>query len=129
MEKEGIPNGKLRPIGAPTYESRIISRSLNNLTYLLFADKMLSFQHGYRKGKGTHTALSKVWEEIFIKKNKFIYEFDFRSFFNRVDPTWVHTFLRTRSWELADLVVKCISLIEYKFDRSINKLPEEGEIS
>jgi len=60
MEKEGIPNGKLRPIGAPTYESRVISKSLNNLIYLLFADKMLSFQHGYRKGKGTHTALMKV---------------------------------------------------------------------
>jgi len=57
MEKEGIPNGKLRPIGAPTTPSKVISKSINNLIYFLFEDKMKTFQNGYRQQKGTHTAL------------------------------------------------------------------------
>jgi len=57
MEREGVPNGKLRPIGAPTIQSRVLSKALTDLTYFLFEDKLKTFQHGYRKGRGTHTAL------------------------------------------------------------------------
>jgi len=57
MEREGIPNGKLRPIGAPTIQSRVISKALNDLLYILYEDRLKAFQHGYRRKKGTHTAL------------------------------------------------------------------------
>lgn len=50
-------NGKLRPIGAPSLISRIISKALNDMTYYIFQDGMQEFQHGYRLGKGTGTAL------------------------------------------------------------------------
>jgi len=41
---------------------------------------------------------------------------------------WVHSYLQNRSQELADLVAKMISAIEYKFDRSLKRLPLESEI-
>jgi len=93
MEREGIPNGRLRPIGAPTLQSRVISKSLNDLIYILYEDEMKEFQHGYRRHKGTHTALFEAWERIFIKKKTYIYEFDFIAFFNRVKPRYVFQYL------------------------------------
>jgi len=86
MEREGIPNGKLRPIGAPTIQSRVISKALNDLLYILYEDKLKAFQHGYRRKKGTHTALFEAWERIFIERKKYLFEFDFIAFFNKVDP-------------------------------------------
>jgi len=86
MEKCGIPNGIMRPIGAPTIQSKIISKSITNLVYFLYEDKFETFQHGYRRGKGTHSALFEVWKKIFVEEKSLIYEFDFISFFNRVSP-------------------------------------------
>jgi retron-type reverse transcriptase len=60
MEKTGIPNGKLRPIGAPTLMSRIFSKALNDMVYYICEDGFKDFQHGYRVDRGTYTALSKA---------------------------------------------------------------------
>lgn len=60
MEKVGIANGKLRPIGSPTLESRVISKALNDMIYYIFKSDMKDFQHGYRLNKGCFTALYQV---------------------------------------------------------------------
>jgi len=54
------PNGKMRPIGAPSYDSRAISRAFNDMIYYVFIDKFLPMQHGFRVKRGTHTALFEV---------------------------------------------------------------------
>jgi len=60
MEKEGIPNGKFRPIGSPTLISRVISRALNDMTYYINRDKLKEWQHGYKMKRGTFSALYQV---------------------------------------------------------------------
>lgn len=51
---------RFRPIGSPTYTSRMISKSLNDLIYFVFEDKLSTFQHAYRQERGVHTALIEV---------------------------------------------------------------------
>lgn len=128
MEKTGVPDGRLRPIGAPTYPSRIIAKSINNLIYLIYEDQFLSSQHGYRRNQGTHTALKEVFKLLFVEKNDYVYEFDFMSFFNKVDPKWVRLYLNSRCRDLSHLIIRVISQIRYKFDREIRKIPWESEI-
>jgi retron-type reverse transcriptase len=77
-------NGKLRPIGSPTYESRMISKALNDLIYFIHEDKLAQSQHAYRFERGTHTALIDVWMRTVLLKHRHIYEFDFKSYFNNV---------------------------------------------
>lgn len=60
MEKTGVPNGKFRPIGAPTLVSRVISKSLNDMIYFVFEKDLKHFQHGYRMNKGCYSALLEV---------------------------------------------------------------------
>jgi retron-type reverse transcriptase len=77
---------KLRPIGCPDIPSRVISRSMTDLTYAICSESLSDQQHGFRLHRGTHTAITDIVE--YIKKNPTykIYEFDFKSFFNFVSP-------------------------------------------
>jgi len=51
---------RFRPIGAPKYESRMISKGLNDLIYFIIQNDLSSFQHAYRLERGVHTALIEV---------------------------------------------------------------------
>jgi len=77
---------KLRPIGCPDYPSRVISRSITDLTYIVFFDSFSVQQHGCRMHRGTHTAIVDIVE--YLKKNPTykVFEFDLKAFFNNVSP-------------------------------------------
>jgi len=70
-------NGKMRPIGSPTSNSAFISKAINDLIYYTYEDQMRTNQHGFRMGRGVHTALFEVWTRIFLANHREIYEFDF----------------------------------------------------
>jgi len=76
------PNGKLRPIGEPSFDSRAISKSINNLNYLiLFRGKEIN--HAYVYDKGCHSAVLEICENINNGLVK-VYSFDLKSFFNTI---------------------------------------------
>jgi len=51
---------RFRPIGSPTYVSRMVSKSLNDLIYFVLHKDLTTFQHAYKMERGTHTALIEV---------------------------------------------------------------------
>jgi len=116
MEKFGVPNGKFRPIGAPSLISRVIAKALNDMVYYINEDRFMSFQHGYRLNRGCDTALYKVFENVFVHKIEKIYEFDFKGFFNNVKLNRVYEALKERSNLLAELIFSVIKNIDYQFD-------------
>lgn len=102
-----------RPIGCPDYPSRVISRSLNDLIYVLWNDKFNDNQHGFRKYRGAASAIYQIIEKL--KGNpEIVYEFDLKSFFNTVRPMWVYRALLARSPLLAEMIYKIIMKINYK---------------
>lgn len=106
---------KLRPIGAPEYPSRVISKSFTDLIYLLFWDKFARHQHGYRRFRGTYSALYGVIHMLRSNKDAIVFEFDFKSFFNMVRPSWVYRILLARGQILAELVMRLLMQVEYKY--------------
>jgi len=116
MERTGVPNGKFRPIGAPTLVSRVISKAFNDMVYFIMEDGFELFQHGYRLDRGCYSALYEVWERIFVKNQREIYEFDFQAFFNTVSRSSVWKALAKRSHLLADTIFSIIRNITYQFD-------------
>jgi hypothetical protein len=54
------PDERFRPIGSPTYDSRMISKALNDLIYFILHKDLTTFQHAYRLERGVHTALIEV---------------------------------------------------------------------
>lgn len=82
LKPDGI---RFRPIGAPSLDSKIISRSINDLLYLLYQDRWATFQHGFRPRKGVHTITMELFEEIIDKGKREIFEFDLTGFFNQIN--------------------------------------------
>ena len=119
---------KLRPIGSPNWNSRMISKSMNDLIYLILHKDLTSFQHAYRLERGVHTALIETWMRICVLGHTDVQEFDFKSYFNSISITWVLQYLNIKSRKLAEWVHIVYNKIEYKFDRDIRKLPREREI-
>jgi retron-type reverse transcriptase len=53
-------NGKLRPLGIPTIEDRIVQQAVRMVLEPIFETDFLPCSHGFRQGHSTHTALRDV---------------------------------------------------------------------
>lgn len=77
------PNGKLRPIGAPSIPDRIYQSSLAYfVTHWAEPRRVMTTQHGFRPGRGIwsawfHILTNLLWQDTLL-------EYDLKSWFNRV---------------------------------------------
>jgi retron-type reverse transcriptase len=53
-------NGKLRPLGIPSIEDRIVQQGLRMVLEPIFEADFLPCSHGFRQGRSPHTALRDV---------------------------------------------------------------------
>jgi hypothetical protein len=115
-------NGKLRPIGAPNYESRMISKAFTDIVYAVTEKNRSSEQHGYMKKRGAWSAILSCVRKL--KEGYDGYEFDLKSFFNTVEPFIIMRKLEEVNKQLAISVSTIIKNIEYRFE----KLESEAEL-
>jgi group II intron reverse transcriptase/maturase len=59
-------NGKMRPLGIPTLEDRIVQQALRMLMEPIFEADFYTCSHGFRRNRSTHTALRDV-ARIFLR--------------------------------------------------------------
>lgn len=76
-------NGKLRPIGAPALLTKLYQTSLNNFLINLIDPQIGEYQHGFRPGRGFHTAALRIAEIVEDFSYK-AYELDFTKCFNSI---------------------------------------------
>jgi hypothetical protein len=115
-------NGKLRPIGAPNYESRMISKAFTDIIYAVTEKDRSAEQHGYMKKRGAWSAVLSCVRKL--KEGFDGYEFDLKSFFNTVEPFIIMRKLEEVNKQLAISVSTIIKNIEYRFE----KLEPEAEL-
>ncbi|WP_308117161.1 reverse transcriptase/maturase family protein [Streptomyces guryensis] len=53
-------NGKLRPLGLPSWEDKLVGEVVRLLLEAFYEPQFSSRSHGFRKGRGCHTALGEV---------------------------------------------------------------------
>jgi RNA-directed DNA polymerase len=53
-------NGKMRPLGIPTLEDRIVQQALRMALEPIFEADFYTCSHGFRRNRSTHTALRDV---------------------------------------------------------------------
>ena len=90
-------NGKLRPLGLPTLEDKIVqhatSRILESIYEADFSDRSL----GYRRGQpGAQQASQQLSLELRDGTYRWIVEADIKSFFDEMDHDWLEAMLKQR---------------------------------
>ena len=53
-------NGKLRPLGLPTWTDKLLQEVMRSILEAYFEPQFSAHSHGFRPGRGCHTALSEV---------------------------------------------------------------------
>lgn len=127
------PNGKVRKIGIPTVEDRLLQAAVARLLNALYEPLFLECSYGFRPKRSAHHALSKV-RNIIMKFTSWVYEADIRSFFDRVNHQWLRRMLRLRIGDplilrLIDKWLRAGVLDDGLFQLSEEGVPQGGPLS
>jgi RNA-directed DNA polymerase len=83
IPKRGAP-GKTRPLGIPSVYDRVCQQALVNRLEPIFEKVFDPSSFGYRKGRKTADALTKIWREA-EAGNEWIVDADLKDYFGSVD--------------------------------------------
>ena len=91
IPKEG-GGGKLRPLGIPAYEDKLVQGVMAEILKAIYEPKFYNFSYGYRENKGCHKALRYLGMEL-GKQVNWVVDADIRGFFDNVSHEWMMKFL------------------------------------
>jgi len=90
------PNGKLRPLGIPALEDKILQAAVANILSAIYGQDFLDCSYGYRKEIGPHDALEELRESLQFGKYHWVVEADIRGFFDNMEHDWLVKMLEER---------------------------------
>jgi group II intron reverse transcriptase/maturase len=125
-------NGKLRPLGIPTVEDRLVQQALRMVLEPIFEADFLGCSHGFRRGRSTHTALRQV--ATAYPRTSWVVEGDIKGCFDNIPHGPLMRAVRRR---IAD--EKVLSLVwrfleagyleDWVYHRTYSGTPQGGIIS
>lgn len=87
-------NGKMRPLGIPAYEDRLVQGVMARILNEVYEPRFLDCSYGFRENRNVHQALRKVNQHIMIDNINYVLDCDIKGFFDNVDHKWLMEFLR-----------------------------------
>lgn len=94
-----IPKGegnKMRPLGIPAYEDKIVQLGLNKILQAIYEADFLVFSYGFRPKRSCHDALKELNRIIEKGRISYVVDADIRGFFDNVDHQWLMEFIGLR---------------------------------
>ncbi len=71
-------NGKMRPLGIPALEDKLVQAAVTQILLAIFEMDFLPCSYGYRPGMSAHDAIRALTRELQFRRYNFIYEADIR---------------------------------------------------
>ena len=87
-------NGKMRPLGIPAYEDRLVQGAMANVLNAIYEPKFLNCSYGFRENRNCHQAIKEINDCIMFKKVNYILECDIKGFFDNVNHKVLMEFLK-----------------------------------
>lgn len=89
-------NGKLRPLGIPTIEDKIVQMGIARILTAIYEADFLDFSYGFRPGRSCHDALDRLDKVIMKHPINHVIDADIKGFFDNVDHDWLLRCLKER---------------------------------
>jgi RNA-directed DNA polymerase len=89
-------DGRLRPLGVPTLEDKIVQRATATVLNAIYEIDFLDFSYGFRAGRSQHDALDALATGMHRRKVNWVLDADIRGFFDQLDHEWVVKFVEHR---------------------------------
>lgn len=86
-------NGKLRPLGIPAYEDRLVQGVMAGLLNEVYEVRFLDCSYGFRPKRNAHDVVQYINQTIMTKKVNYVMEADIKGFFDNVNHDWLMEFL------------------------------------
>lgn len=86
-------NGKLRPLGIPCYEDKLVQGVMADILNAIYEPIFLDCSFGFRQSKSCHQAIKQLDEHIMRGRTNYIVDADIKGFFDHVNHEWLIKFL------------------------------------
>lgn len=87
------PNGKMRPLGIPAYEDRLVQSVMAGILNDVYEPRFLDCSYGFRPNRGAHNAVKYINQTIMTRKVNYVLDADIKGFFDNLDQKWLMKFL------------------------------------
>jgi len=89
-------NGKLRPLGIPVVEDRLLQGAASLLLGAIYEQDFLACSYGYRPKVGAQLAVKDLTFELQFGRYGYVVEADIKGFFCNIDHDWLLRMLKER---------------------------------
>jgi RNA-directed DNA polymerase len=89
-------DGRLRPLGVPTLEDKIVQRAVAEVCNAIYETDFLGFSYGFRPGRSPHQALDALTVGITRTKVNWVLDADIQDFFGTLAHEWLVKFVEHR---------------------------------
>lgn len=89
-------NGKLRPLGIPVLEDKLVQMAVTQILLAIYEVDFLPCSYGYRAGVSAHDAIKDLTYELQFREHQFVVEADIKGFFDNIQWEWLERMLDQR---------------------------------
>jgi RNA-directed DNA polymerase len=95
-----IPKGgsttETRPLGIPTFEDKVLQRSVVMVLEAVYEQDFKDCSYGFRPGRSAHQALASLRQQTMAMRGGWLLDVDIRKFFDTIDHGHLRDFLKRR---------------------------------
>jgi group II intron reverse transcriptase/maturase len=88
-----IASHKLRPLGIPSYEDKLVQGVMADILNTIYEHKFLEMSYGFRPNRSCHHAILDLNKKIMCEPVNYIVDVDIKGFFDNVNHEWLIKFL------------------------------------